>query len=82
VTKDWLLCKRRSSERSLSELVCAALILYPTYLNPRTREFTSAINAAKLLTDPGFKYDSRSIYLKILGEAKSCFYKIINLVKK
>jgi len=76
VTEDWLSCDRRTRDCTLTELACAALILYPTYLNPKTEEFTSALSAAKLLIDPDFNYDSRSGFLKWLGQAKSLFYKL------
>lgn len=76
LTHDWLTCKRRTTQRTLTELTCAALILYPTYLNPHTGEFTTAINAAKILTNPNFKHDSRSGFLKVLARLKSLYYKI------
>jgi len=76
LTHDWLTCERRTVKRTLNELACAALILYPTYLNPITKEFTTALNAAKMLTDPNFNYDSRTRVLKIIGKLKSFYYKI------
>lgn len=76
LTHDWLKCERRKTTRSLEELACATLILYPTYLNPITKEFTTALNAAKLLANPDFKYDSRSGFLKIVGKLKSLYYRI------
>ena len=77
LTHDWLTCERRRSKRSLSELTCAVLILYPTYVNPKTKEFTSAMNAARILTDPNFKHDSRSGFLRLVGKAKSFYYKLV-----
>lgn len=76
LTTDWLSCERRTASRTLLELACATLILYPTYLNPKTGEFTTALNAAKLLSDPEFIYDSRSGFLKALGKLKSWYYKL------
>ncbi len=77
LTHDWLTCERRRSKRSLSELTCAVLILYPTYVNPKTKEFTSAMNAARILTDPNFRHDSRSGLLRVVGKAKSYYYKLV-----
>ena len=77
LTHDWLKCERRTTTRTLLELACATLILYPTYLNPITKEFTTAINAAKILANPEFKYDSRSGLLKAVGKIKSLYYKLM-----
>lgn len=81
LTQDWLECDRRKTQRSLHELACATLILYPTYLNPKTKEFTTALKAAEILTDPDFKHDSRSGFLKLLGKAKSLYYKLARKLK-
>jgi len=77
LTHDWLKCERRTTTRTLLELACATLILYPTYLNPITKEFTTAINAAKILANPEFKYDSRSGLLKAVGKIKSLYYNLM-----
>lgn len=71
LTHDWLTCDRRSKNRSLDELVYAALIEYPTYLNPKTGEFTSALKVAKLLSDPYFTFDARPNHIKAVGFLKS-----------
>ena len=76
LTNDWIKCNRRTTKRNLTELACAALILYPTYLNPKTGEFTTALNAAKILINPEFNHDSRSGFLKILGKVKSWYNKL------
>ena len=70
LTVDWLDCERRTATRTLEELVYAVLIEYPTYLNPKTGEYTTALNAAKLLADPDFSYDARPLYIKLLAPLK------------
>ncbi len=39
LTEDKLKCKRRTRNLSLYELVAGALIIYPRYINPKTKEF-------------------------------------------
>jgi len=73
LTKDWLSCERRTATRTLEELVYATLIEYPTYLNPKTGEFTTALNAAKLLADPDFSYDARPAYIRMLAPLKRVY---------
>jgi capsular polysaccharide export protein len=75
LTKDWLSCERRTATRTLEELVYATLIEYPAYLNPKTGEFTTALNAAKLLADPDFSYDARPWHIKLLTTLKSIYHK-------
>ena len=71
LTNDWLTCERRTRTRTLDELVYAALIDYPTYLNPKTGEYTTALSAAKLLADPDFNYDCRPRWIKFIGFLKT-----------
>ena len=77
LTQDWLDCERRTATRTLEELVYAVLIEYPTYLNPKTGEYTTALNAAKLLADPDFTYDARPLYIKLLAPLKSIYNRCI-----
>ncbi|MGB2403205.1 MAG: capsular polysaccharide biosynthesis protein [Akkermansiaceae bacterium] len=77
LTEDWLSCERRTATRTLEELVYAVLIEYPTYLNPKTGEFTTALNAAKLLADPDFSYDARPLHIKLLAPLKSIYNRCI-----
>jgi capsular polysaccharide export protein len=76
-TEDWLDCERRTATRSLEELVYAVLIEYPTYLNPKTGEYTTALNAAKLLADPDFSHDARPLHIKLLAPLKSIYNRFI-----
>ncbi|MFC5050247.1 capsular polysaccharide biosynthesis protein [Rubritalea spongiae] len=76
LTVDWLDCPRRTRRLSIPQLACAALCLYPTYLNPKTGEFITALDAAKILANPDFQHDSRPPFLKLLGTIKSWFYKL------
>lgn len=64
LTKDQLRCERRTRKLSLQELVAGALIRYPRYLNPDTREFTTALKVAQLLSSPGAEGDRRVWHLK------------------
>ena len=77
LTVDWLDCERRTATRTLDELVYAVLIEYPTYLNPKTGEYTTALNAAKLLADPDFTYDARPLHIKLLAPLKSIYNRCI-----
>ncbi|MGB2011230.1 MAG: capsular polysaccharide biosynthesis protein [Akkermansiaceae bacterium] len=77
LTQDWLCCERRKATRTLEELVYAALIEYPTYLNPKTREYTTALNAAKLLADPDFSHDARPMYIRLLAPLKSIYNRCV-----
>jgi capsular polysaccharide export protein len=77
LTEDWLSCERLTATRTLEELVYAVLIEYPTYLNPKTGEFTSALNAAKLLADPDFSYDARPLHIKLLAPLKSIYNRCV-----
>lgn len=79
LTHDWLECPRRITNRTLEELVYATLMEYPTYLNPRTGEYTTALNAAKLLANPDYTYDTRPMYIKILGSLKSFYNRCMRL---
>ena len=77
LTVDWLDCERRTATRTLEELVYAVLIEYPTYINPKTGEYTTALNAAKLLADPDFSYDARPLHIKLLAPLKSIYNRCI-----
>jgi capsular polysaccharide export protein len=77
LTEDWLDCERRTATRTLEELVYAVLIEYPTYLNPKTGEYTTALNVAKLLADPYFSYDARPLFIKLLAPLKSIYNRCI-----
>jgi capsular polysaccharide export protein len=77
LTEDWLSCERRTATRTLEELVYAVLIEYPTYLNPKTGEYTTALNAAKLLADPDLSHDARPLHIKLLAPLKSIYNRFI-----
>ena len=75
LTHDWLQCPRRKTSRTLEELVYATLMEYPTYLNPQTGEYTTALNVAKLLADPEFFHNTRPMCIKIFGSLKNLYHK-------
>jgi capsular polysaccharide export protein len=50
LTKDFLFCERRGRRLSLDQLVAAALILYPSYIDPLTRQVCSVENFLGWLT--------------------------------
>ena len=77
LTVDWLDCERRTATRTLEELIYTVLIEYPTYLNPKTGEYTTALNAAKLLADPDFTYDARPLYIKLLAPLKVIYNRCV-----
>ncbi len=78
LTRDWLACERRATQRNLEELVAAAYLLYPRYFNPQSGEFTTALNTAKMISNPNFSYDSRPLSLKLLGNLKTQLNKLRN----
>jgi len=50
LTRDQLTCSRRTRQRSLDELVAAALILYPLYIDPETGDQVNAETAVEILS--------------------------------
>lgn len=52
LTTDRVYCPRRTRELSLAELVHGALVAYPRYLHPVSREFVSVQDAVLILSDP------------------------------
>jgi capsular polysaccharide export protein len=76
LTNDWLNCERRQRKRSFVELATAIYRLYPTYLNPKSGEFTTALNVVRILINPDFHHDSRPPLLKLLNKIKTQFYKL------
>jgi len=50
LTTDKLECKRRTRKLTLEELVAAALILYPTYIDPDTGELITPEKAVEILS--------------------------------
>jgi capsular polysaccharide export protein len=65
LTDDHLSCPRRTRRLSVEELVCGALIRYPRYLNPRSGEYTTAIQIARMLASGGLAGERRSWYLRM-----------------
>jgi capsular polysaccharide export protein len=49
LTQDQLSCPRRTRRRTLDELVAAALILYPVYVDPSTGDPVNAETAVEIL---------------------------------
>ena len=54
LTNDHLVCKRRTKTLSIESLVHGVLIEYPTYLNPQTGEYITAMTAAQILSCPDY----------------------------
>ncbi len=50
LTSDFLTCPRRQRSRTLEELVVATLIIYPTYVDPVSRQVCSVEQAIKRLS--------------------------------
>ena len=76
LTRDSLECPRRSRKLTVEELVCGALICYPTYLNPLSGEFTTAIRIARLLSRGGAVGERRAGYLRIVSILKHGWVKL------
>lgn len=74
LTYDQMHCARRTRKLTLTELTTGVYFRYPTYLNPETEEFTTALSIAKLLSSENFTFDSRPMFLRIIGRLKSLYY--------
>jgi capsular polysaccharide export protein len=75
LTRDELHCPRRTRRLSLNELACGALVVYPRYLNPFSGEFTTALQAARLLSRPPTA-DRRAWYLKSILKLKKLWVEL------
>jgi capsular polysaccharide export protein len=75
-TRDHLDCPRRTRRLSVEELVCGAMIRYPRYLNPRSGEYTTAIQVARMLAGGGLAGERRSWYLQIGSILKNGWVKL------
>lgn len=75
LTRDQLHCPRRTRRLSLNDLACGALVVYPRYLNPFSGEFTTALQAARLLSRPPTA-DRRAWYLKSILKLKKLWVEL------
>jgi len=75
LTQDSLTTERRTRKLTLDQLTAGVYLKYPTYLNPLTEEFTTALSTAKLLSSEKFIHDSRPTFLRIIGDLKSLYYR-------
>jgi capsular polysaccharide export protein len=72
LTVDAVPAPRRGRTLTLEELVVAALIRYPRYLNPLTSEFTNALGAVAIIRE-GVSVHARSRFLRGIAALKrSC----------
>jgi capsular polysaccharide export protein len=76
LTTDHLTCPRRTRRLTVEELVCGAMIRYPRYLNPRSGEYTTAIQVARLLASGGLAGERRNWYLRIGSVLKNGWVKL------
>ena len=70
LTNDLQKTERRDKILSVPELVAGALIRYPVYLHPRTREFINAGDAARLLKEDSGAEFSRPRIFRMATAAK------------
>ncbi|MDF1816875.1 MAG: hypothetical protein P1V20_32030 [Verrucomicrobiales bacterium] len=71
LTSDIKTCERRKRKLQLEELVAGVLIHYPVYLNPKTSEFMTALDASKFLAiDNAAEIFSRPLLFRIATAAK------------
>jgi capsular polysaccharide export protein len=75
LTRDRLECPRRTRRLSVTELACGALVVYPRYLNPISGEFTTALQSARLLSQPS-SADHRAWYLKSILRLKKIWVEL------
>lgn len=78
LTTDHITCDRRQHSLTLEELIHAALIRYPVYLNPNTGEFISALRAATLLASPDYQTVRPSLPWRLLLRLKSWRNRLCN----
>ena len=76
LTRDGLVCSRRTRHLTVEELVCGAMICYPRYLNPFSGEFTTAIQVARMLACGGMAGKSPAWYLRALLVVKHGWVKM------
>jgi capsular polysaccharide export protein len=62
LTTDYRECKRRTTIRSLDELVCATLILFPRYISPKTGEFCEVEQTLAELKEEQKRYFNDRFY--------------------
>ncbi|MFK5922817.1 MAG: capsular polysaccharide biosynthesis protein [Verrucomicrobiota bacterium] len=75
LTEDLSPVLRRDRRLELEQLVCAALIIYPTYVNPVTGEFTTAFGAAELIVKRGAPLFARPWYLRLIASMKTLLFR-------
>ena len=62
LTTDYRECQRRTTLRTLDELVCATLILFPRYISPKSGEFCEVEQTLKELKEEQERYFSDRWY--------------------
>jgi len=62
LTEDYRQCERRSTVRTLDELVAATLILFPRYISPKSGNFCEVEQMLKELKEEQEKYFSNRLY--------------------
>ncbi len=62
LTNDHRKCERRTTKRTLDELVAAALILYPRYISPKSGKFCEAEQTLKELKEEQDRYFNDPVY--------------------
>lgn len=62
LTTDYRKCERRTTVRSLDELVCATLILFPRYISPKSGEFCEVEQTLAELKEEQDRYFNDRLY--------------------
>ena len=62
LTTDLQKCKRRTRKLSIEELISATLILYPTYISPKSGEFCEIEQTIKELKEEQKRYFNNRLY--------------------
>lgn len=81
LTTDARKCHRRTIERSLDELVAAALILYPRYIDPSTDQPCEIETLLKALDKEKYRYNNDTIYRWYINSRNFMSRKIQLLIK-
>lgn len=65
LTEDRLVCDRRHSILTLEQLIVGALMRYPTYVHPQSRQIMSALEAVDYLAQQKSQIQPKSIWIQL-----------------
>jgi capsular polysaccharide export protein len=75
LTRDRLICERRSRQLTLDELVAGALILYPVYVDPASGQVCNVETAIQLIAQQQGQVEGPSMKTRIYRSLRNRFLK-------